>query len=186
MDRDGVAKELVAVAKLLTAAWPKKVKEGGLRSKMGLSEDKPLEDQASASDVVKFFNSTDDDGRGKVMFAVNSNKDKAFWKQVGSALKKQSKEGAARELVEVAKLLTSAQDFEHGDYIYQYHKEEPSYARVIEKQKNGGYKVVTVGGWSGTRPAIKSTKGWHPQPTLIDKSKIPPKFLKAIAKKFPS
>ena len=70
----------------MTAAWPSKVKEGGLRSAMGLSTDKPLEEQTSPSAVIKFFEGADKKGRGMVMFAVNSNKDSAFWKKVKAGI----------------------------------------------------------------------------------------------------
>jgi len=100
-DREALARRCIRLAEMLvgdprTAAWPSKVEKGGLRKKMGLKADEPLEDQASASDVVKFFNGTDAEGRGMVMFAVNSNKGSSFWKKVGAALAKQSKEGSAR------------------------------------------------------------------------------------------
>jgi hypothetical protein len=48
-----------------SAAWPSKVKEGA---------------------VIKFFESADKKGRGMVMFAVNSNKDSAFWKKVKAGI----------------------------------------------------------------------------------------------------
>lgn len=89
----------------------------------------------------------------------------------------------ASELLKAAHDLYAA-EFEPGDYIYQHHKDEPVYARVIERQKNGGYKVVMVGGLGGTRPSIKSTKGWYPAPKRIKESEVPDKFKKAIAKKY--
>lgn len=71
--------------------WPKKIKKGGLREKMGLATDEPLEDQVKPEKVAAFFkkavNKGDKDVRGKVMFAVNSNQDKPFWKKVGSLIK---------------------------------------------------------------------------------------------------
>lgn len=93
MNRYKVARELVHLAKMLikadkTAAWPTKVEKGGLRKAMGLDEDKPLEDQTSPSAVIKFFEGADKEGRGMVMFAVNSNQDSSFWKKVGAGLKK--------------------------------------------------------------------------------------------------
>lgn len=63
--------------------WPEDVKEGGLRERMGLDPDKPLEDQTTPEKVAAFFDKTDKDGRGKVMYAVNSNQDNDFWKKVG-------------------------------------------------------------------------------------------------------
>lgn len=89
----------------------------------------------------------------------------------------------ASELLKAAHDLYAA-EFEPGDYIYQHHKDEPVYARVIEQQKNGGYKVVMVGGLGGTRPSVKSTKGWYPAPKRIKESEVPDKFKKAIAKKY--
>ena len=65
-----------------SAAWPSKVDKGDLRKAMGLKADESLEDQSSASAVAKFFKGADKKGRGMVMFAVNSNKDSAFWKKV--------------------------------------------------------------------------------------------------------
>lgn len=70
----------------MTAAWPSKVKEGGLRAAMGLSTDKSLEDQSSPSAVISFFKKADEKGRGMVMFAVNSNKDSTFWKKVKAGI----------------------------------------------------------------------------------------------------
>lgn len=101
-DREALAERCIRMAEMLVgsrstaAAWPGKVEKGGLRKKMGLKTDKSLEEQSSPSDVVKFFNGTDAEGRGMVMFAVNSNKGSAFWKKVGAALGKQSKEGSRR------------------------------------------------------------------------------------------
>lgn len=67
--------------------WPEDVQEGGLRNRMGLDPKKPLEDQTSPEKVAEFFDKTDKDGRGKVMYAVNSNQDNDFWKKVGSLIK---------------------------------------------------------------------------------------------------
>jgi len=88
MDNVRIARRLVNLAKELIAdGWPSKVEKGGLREKMGLKEDQPLQDQTSASAVAKFFKSTDAEGRGMVMFAINSNQDSKFWKQVHNAIK---------------------------------------------------------------------------------------------------
>ena len=81
------AQELLAVARELAGAWPSSVRAGGLRQAMGLKKDVPLEEQSSPSAVVKFFDGADKKGRGMVMFAVNSNKDVAFWKKVGQMIK---------------------------------------------------------------------------------------------------
>lgn len=72
--------------------WPKEVEEGDLRKRMELSQEKPLEDQTSPSEVAEFFNNTDAKGRGMVMFAVNSNKNNEFWKSVHNIIKKNSDE----------------------------------------------------------------------------------------------
>lgn len=77
-----VAKKLLRTARELLADWPSNVDEGGLREAMGLDPNQPLEDQASPSDVIDFFNNTDESGRGMVMFAVNSNQDSDFWQSV--------------------------------------------------------------------------------------------------------
>ena len=66
--------------------WPEKVEKGGLRKKMGLKEDKPLKDQTTPEKVAKFFEDADEEERGMVTFAVNSNQDIPFWKQVGKLI----------------------------------------------------------------------------------------------------
>lgn len=91
--RNRIASELLQLARELIADdWPSKVEEGGLRGKMGLKKDEPLEEQTSPSAVAKFFKSTDKEGRGMVMFAVNSNQDSDFWKKVGDMIEKASEE----------------------------------------------------------------------------------------------
>jgi len=88
MNRKRVARELLTLAKeLIGAGWPSSVQHGKLRDALGLSEDKPLEDQTSAAAVAKFFKKADKAGRGMVMFAINSNKDSKFWKAVHNAIK---------------------------------------------------------------------------------------------------
>lgn len=79
----------------------------------------------------------------------------------------------------------AAQSFKPGDYIFQQQRSEDDsiYARVVSEQKNGGYRVVAVGGWS-RGAVIKSTKGWYPEPKLIRESEVPDKYVKAIAKKW--
>jgi len=79
---------------------------------------------------------------------------------------------------------SAASDFEAGDYIYQPHKDEPIYARVVGPNKGGGYKVVMAGGWHGNKAVIKSTKGWHPNPEAIRESEIPAKIKAAIDRKY--
>lgn len=96
-----------------------------------------------------------------------------------------NREEIAREMLVMARELMAAPSFNPGDYIMQPHHESPIYGRVIEEQKNGGYKAVLIGGWSGRRPAIKSTKGAHPDFQLIKESEVPAKFKAGIAKKFP-
>jgi len=67
--------------------WPEDVKEGGLRNRMGLDEDKPLDEQTTPEEVANFFDQADEDGRGKVMYAVNSNKnDNEFWAEVADLI----------------------------------------------------------------------------------------------------
>jgi len=89
MNRQRVASELVRLAKeLLGAQWPKSVEHGKLRDALGLDADKPLEDQTSAAAVAKFFKKADKQGRGMVMFAINSNKGSKFWKAVHNAISK--------------------------------------------------------------------------------------------------
>lgn len=73
-------------------SWPEDVEKGGLRKLMGLDADKSLEDQTSPTAVAEFFQKADKGGRGKVMFAVNSNKDSEFWKKVGDMVHEKSKE----------------------------------------------------------------------------------------------
>lgn len=85
---DRAVKELVKIAKSLVADWPDKVEKGGLRKEMGLDENESLEDQTSPSAVASFFNSADKEGKGMVMFAINSNKDNSFWQKVHSMIKK--------------------------------------------------------------------------------------------------
>ena len=118
MDKVAVAKRCVQLAKQVLA-WPANVKEGGLRKAMGLKTDKPLEEQASPSDVIKFFQSADASGRGMVTFAMNSNKQSSFWKKVAQGISKGSKESSAktakvsprdRDLKKVRNLLLDAQE----------------------------------------------------------------------------
>jgi len=116
-------------------------------------------------------------GHDDIIDAVRHN-----WGKQAAMVKSLSGTGMFR-MKKIATAVAS-QNFQPGDYIYQHHKDEPIYARVISKQKNGGYKAVTVGGWSGTRPAIKSTNNWFPEPTMIKESEVPEKFKKAIAKKY--
>ena len=78
--------ELLVTEEMKQAAWPTKVKEGGLRGAMGLKTDEPLQDQTSASAVVAFFKKADKKGRGMVTFAMNTNKDSAFWKKVAAGI----------------------------------------------------------------------------------------------------
>lgn len=91
--RQFVAQELVNISRYLVeademkeAAWPTKVNEGGLRGALGLKKDEPLEDQTSASAVISFFKKADKKGRGMVTFAMNTNKDSAFWKKVAAGI----------------------------------------------------------------------------------------------------
>ncbi len=93
VSRKAVARRLVRLARMLAAedGWPKKVEKGGLREKMGLKEDQPLEEQTSPSAVAKFFQETDEEGRGMVTFAMNSNQDSSFWKKVADMIEKESK-----------------------------------------------------------------------------------------------
>ena len=113
-----LAARCVRLARVLTSdGWPSKVKEGGLRKAMGLKTDQPLAQQASPGDVIKFFKSADAEGRGMVMFAVNSNKG-PFWKQVAAGIGKGSKESSekmaiddrARDLKKVREHLLDAQE----------------------------------------------------------------------------
>jgi hypothetical protein len=73
--------------------------------------------------------------------------------------------------------------FKPGDWLIQPHRDEPVYAIITDKLVNGGYKVVSAGGWSGTKAKTESTKNWYPVPQLINKKDIPSKFIKAIEKK---
>ncbi|MBD3406198.1 MAG: hypothetical protein GF411_08820 [Candidatus Lokiarchaeota archaeon] len=71
--------------------WPDKVEKGDLRERMDLSTQKSLEDQTTPHDVAKFFDNTNEEGRGMVMFAVNSNKDdNEFWASVYDLIKDKS------------------------------------------------------------------------------------------------
>jgi hypothetical protein len=72
--------------------WPEDVGEGDLRERMGLSTEKSLEDQTSPTEVAQFFENTDEEGRGMVMFAVNSNQDNEFWSKVHDLIKKDGEE----------------------------------------------------------------------------------------------
>lgn len=72
---------------------PTDVEEGGLRKRLGLETDKPLEDQTTPEKVAEYFKNASEDGRGKVMYAVNSNKkDSKFWKDVYDLIKDEEKE----------------------------------------------------------------------------------------------
>jgi hypothetical protein len=87
MKRNEAVRELVRAAREIVGdEWPSKVEKGGLRGAMGLNEDEPLEDQASPGDVANFFEGADEEGRGMVMFAVNSNRDVPFWQKVGDMI----------------------------------------------------------------------------------------------------
>lgn len=82
MNRLDCAESLIRLAKTLLSRWPNKVEKGGLRDAMGLDPEKPLQEQASVNDVVRFFEDGDKSERGMVMFAVNSNQDNDFWQDV--------------------------------------------------------------------------------------------------------
>lgn len=73
--------------------WPEDVGEGDLRERMDLNKDQSLEDQTTPENVAEFFDNTDAEGRGMVMFAVNSNKDNDFWKKVGDLVGDEEGEG---------------------------------------------------------------------------------------------
>lgn len=66
--------------------WPEDVEKGGLRKRLDLDPNKPLEDQTTPEKVAKYFEQAGEDGRGKVMYAVNSNQDNEFWKKVGELI----------------------------------------------------------------------------------------------------
>ena len=78
--------EIIIEAKNDDDGWPEKIEKGGLRKRMGLKKDEPLEDQTTPEKVAEFFKDADKDGRGKVMFAVNSNQDVPFWKKVAELI----------------------------------------------------------------------------------------------------
>lgn len=67
--------------------WPEEVEEGDLRDRMELKTTEPLEDQTTPENVAEFFENTDEEGRGMVMFAVNSNQDNEFWQEVHNKIK---------------------------------------------------------------------------------------------------
>lgn len=131
-----VVTELAEISKCLTGAWPSKVEKGGLRAALGLDEDKPLEEQTSPSAVAKFFKGADKEGRGMVMFAVNSNQDQAFWKKVGDMIKTKKSSvdsGLKSRWLELAGDLTNA---------ISIHARKEGNNRVLS-QINGVHKSLT-------------------------------------------
>lgn len=122
MSNEKIARELIEVARELMAAWPSKVKQGGLRKAMGLSADKPLEEQTSPQGVAAFFKKADEKGRGMVMFAVNSNKTSAFWKKVSDAI---GSKKAKRNNFKLDSLARNVDDASK-DLLEALHRDDPS------------------------------------------------------------
>jgi hypothetical protein len=82
--------------------------------------------------------------------------------------------------------LNESSRFEVGDFILQKTDSHEIYAKVIEKLKNGGCKVVSFtseGGSITGKAKMDSTKGWYPTPVSIKEKDIPPKILDKINKK---
>ena len=57
------------------------------------------------------------------------------------------------------------------------------YGLIIEELKNGFHTAIVAGGWSGTKAAKKSTKGWYSAPKKISKADVPEKIRKSIEKR---
>lgn len=75
--------------------------------------------------------------------------------------------------------------FTDGSWIKQERKDATSYAKVISKQSNGAYKVVSCDD-DRMVAATTSTKGWYPAPVSIPESSVPAKIKAKIEKKIAS
>lgn len=71
-----------------------------------------------------------------------------------------------------------------GDWVRQKGSDYVAYARLMSKQKNGGFKAAIfmsdVTGYSAGKAKFGSTKGWYPNPEKIDVKDVPPKVKKKI------
>lgn len=89
-------------------------------------------------------------------------------------------------LDKIDNILNEAQRFEVGDFIKQQGSDFETWGQIVAKQKNGSYKAAVFTSYDGSmagKAKFKSTKGWYPAPTKIDKGEIPDKALNKILQK---
>ena len=72
-----------------------------------------------------------------------------------------------------------------GDFIRQNSGANiTTYGKLLEKYKNGAWKAIVhyekEGSPARGQAAIKSTKGWYPEPVRIDRQDVPAKILEKI------